>query len=852
MGKSTFNPCDINKPVEVASNDTETVLSINSTVKNTSCIWTCNGFDGTLVFFVEERLRLNEGDVFTVTQGNLSLLNLTVGSDIGSKLGVFITKVKGDFNLTLKLNDKTEPKQRVFGIKLFLQKDKNPLPIPLSVVEHHVYHIPLTNITNAVGQPTDSVALTFQIGPKGLQDWSDKRLVIEAQETIGNIKYRCESSESAADGYDCLADKPGLKSNLVFTDFDYGKSRLTFTIDLVDDVCSGFTANKIEEFAVDTNRTEVRDKQSLNCLKIVSFNQKGVRLDFSKLGQQLLGSSDVLTIRDGGKEFGSNVALQIHSGNIQDISNTLLNNYINSNVIRISYVSHYFGAGESVKIGISLDTKSKVDVTGSDVDTTVAKDDNDPLFVMTADTGFRASFTPKNNPKTDVYLYSSNEKSSAPFAVIPKGKVLPTVAIVSPTNILRIVPAEKGVESLQGRFNSYNGSSVTLSGDSGSLVLKSVDALTNSSSWFIPAKAGNGVFELSIERLTLPHDKACLTVDQLTDKSVTIVSECFSSSSFDSNNGQRYQFPTMKLNAQNSYLVTYSLGSNGSVNSSVLFSGSVYYVDNADCDVKVTLSSDQGSLVEPNSYPGSLPLWVKEQAASGNCKWLLNTTLNGNSSFVHTVFYDIDLKADQSLAVSAPNEQARMYNSTSIGLPDDVLSRGMTTLLLQSTIPAVGQQSLRTASGRGFRAVVQSFECGGTVDVSTPKTITTPGYPSSFNGSSCLWMIFNSKTKENPIIQFSKTFGSSPAGDYASFANLSFYDGSRTGDLRFVNVSNTNTSKYNSSTNVMFVEYKLLDSKKPAPGLQVNLTAISKFSVMTQLNFLTCILFWIRLWKSIQ
>ena len=196
------------------------------------------------------------------------------------------------------------------------------------------------------------------------------------------------------------------------------------------------------------------------------------------------------------------------------------------------------------------------------------------------------------------------------------------------------------------------------------------------------------------------------------------------------------------------------------------------------------------------------------------------------------------MKGQQLLTLSSEGFTVS-YNASRNTPPDDILVSGSTMFTFASPLIPLDSgksQSLRSQAGRGFQAIVTSVSCGGYVDITKNSSFSTPGYPSTVNVSRCLWKVENTAGKslnDYPIIQFS--VGSKDK--WSDFATLSVYDNPNTRDLKFVNMSNTNATNFNSSLNVIYIEYKLKDVKKPAPGIQFNFTATGNvFSSLSRLE----------------
>jgi len=765
------------------------------------CQWNITGVkDGFLAFVVSKSVILNSDDVLSVTAKDNTIVQ---GRRLATSFGVMVVQASDPVVVKLITNGTNNPRS------LEIDFQSSQAPIVIDPLPHKSWKIPLGDLS----QSNENVVnkLDIQIRPPKT---TGKRILFspffERSLTWNNVTVTGSSLDKNI--FDLLTDNSANGLNLTLTNFDYRTGRLSFTLDLVDDHCSGVKSvgNDIE---VDGSTLSIGE--SLNCLWFVK-SDKSVKLDYTQLSSHLFSPQDELIVYSGGKRLNSSsIVAEFNNDNVDFVKSYLLSSYVKSGISTISLSSPFVTELKSaVKITIKPAPDTKVD------EEQVTVKDGDNLFIYRCkDQKGLATFTPDTNTPIDGQLsfFSNLDSEGTPFAIVPKGAIPPKV-ITSPTWILRISGGSKGIS---GKFSSsLNGTTETAVGVSDSIIWTTFSPPTGSTPgpsnyWFIPVKENstdqiNGILDLNIHRLVLREDGSYLKLWSLTDKSTVIAQETFARDSLTANH--LTQLPLIRLNPRNAYVLEYNGGSSAvGANEGVLVSASISYSQNKQCNELNYLKDQVNVTLTPPSYPNLLPLWDSSVEFTG--KDSCGTLINGFYPFIHVVFRDIDVKGNQ--AVILRSKEKDISATTEI---DDVVVN--TNVLLKTTSNLQPDKPLRAQSGRGYLLSASSVACGGEVQLTVSKNPIS----SNITKGRCVWIIRSGNDKQ--IVNFTFSLGK-PGVTSDPNIDLTFIDNLQTREVKYVNTTvNTsiNPPAYSSSLPGLIIQYVIKDEKKPAPVLTVNFT----------------------------
>lgn len=323
---------------------------------------------------------------------------------------------------------------------------------------------------------------------------------------------------------------------------------------------------------------------------------------------------------------------------------------------------------------------------------------------------------------------------------------------------------------------------------------------------------------LDIQTATLDTDGSCVKVAKLADKQQELVSECWRTEMLSSAN-QNLVLPPIALSPSFTYLVSYTRGKSSTTNIPVLMSASFSYSSVNGCAFDRNLTSSK-LIITPLNYPNDVPVvdpvLYEKQDPKDDCGWRVNTSTA--TGFVHAVFHEIDLSGSQQIVLSY-DKNSKMLDKTTTSPSDDILANQ--TMMIKLKTPLSSSGNISSQTGRGFKVAVEEVPCGGVVNITAIKQLSTPGYPKdAFTQSRCLWIVTGGK--DDSVLNISKVFGTGDQKD----GILTIIDSGSTRDLtpRLVNQANA-TATY-SSVNTIVVEYSLKSGAKTAPALQITFDSL--------------------------
>lgn len=716
-------------------------LSLNGQPKpGSSCVWTISNVTGVLTFIVDNHFVLDKDDVLNVTRDNISV-GVPSLKDLTNRLGVIFTNatdINVNTSVTVTLTISSAAKiQRTLGLRFTGVTNKD---IELPVEAGETYHIPLTNVTGKKGNK-EIESVTFRFPVKGFV--TGKKQLIEVEQNDGSPTVLFGNSDTPGTGleFDALGTDLTKPISLSLTKFDPLTQRIVLTADLVDSSCSKFSKDLNEKFIISGD--QLTPGQSLNCIRIIQSSSAAIRLDYTKLAS-LLGSTDLLTIQSGGSEFSSPVIARIDADNLQSIKKDVRKQISAGKNLRISYTSHFVSKMEAApEIAFTATTASRIlSITNISQPLTIT-DEKDAIFLIEVASGSLAKYEIKDPKATKqaISFFSSAEVSTETkaFLVIPADQVRPDV-VVSPSNIMRV--AVSGPGSVDGNANFESSDALTEAtaiGDEDSVTfLTSSIKPGSSATWLIPSRIpATGSISLDVKSVTLDVTGSSLTVTRLGKERTEIVKEEWQSR-LTSQSNKNLPVPEIVLSPAYSYLVRYTRGPTSTTNIPIALAASFSYsaVNGCSFDRNLTREdADNGLEITPAAFPMHVPVVDPEIYSKADpkdsCGWRVNSSVPHN--LVHTVFKSLDLGKGQVLTMKFDGQNVAV-NET-----NDLLANS--TLMIDLKTPISSPSGLLSQTGRGFDITVDEVPCGGVIDTSKTKQITTPRYPAGLDVSRCLWIV---------------------------------------------------------------------------------------------------------------